>query len=61
MGKLLSVTEAAERLGVSRQRVHKLISLGLLKADRIGNALVLDEDQVEQRKKAAPKSGRPPK
>lgn len=55
----LSVTEAAEVLGVSRQRVVELIKLGLLDADRVGAHWILDEQSVRKRKEQSPKAGRP--
>jgi excisionase family DNA binding protein len=57
--KLLSVAEAAERLGVTRARVNQLISGGRLPAQKIGRSFVIREidlQQVEVRK-----AGRPPK
>jgi excisionase family DNA binding protein len=55
----LSVAEAAEKLGVSRGRVNKLISEGRLPAQRIGRAYAIKESDlklVENRQ-----TGRPPK
>jgi excisionase family DNA binding protein len=33
--KFLTITEAAARLGVSRQRIHQRIQAGSLRADRV--------------------------
>lgn len=55
----LSVAEAAELLGVSRQRVYELVDLDILKAERIGNHVVLDKKQVLKRKEQNPQPGRP--
>ncbi len=59
MGKLLSTTEAAERLGLSVPRVQTFIWEGRLPALRVGRSYAVDEDDlklVENRK-----TGRPPK
>ena len=57
--KLLSVAEAAQKLGVSRGRVNQLIDNNRLPAQRIGRAFVIREEDlklVENRQ-----VGRPPK
>jgi excisionase family DNA binding protein len=57
--KLLSVTEAAERLGVIRQRVFQLIKSDRLPAVMVGSQYVIKETDlklVEDRP-----TGRPPK
>lgn len=46
----LSLTEAAALLGVTRQRVHQLIQRGELHTGRLGHALMLSRDEVEQYK-----------
>lgn len=56
---LLSVKEAAEKLGVNRQRVQALITQGRLPAQKIGNSYVIrncDLLLVAERR-----TGRPPK
>jgi excisionase family DNA binding protein len=58
MGKLLSTTEVAERLGLSVPRVQTFIWDGRLPAVKVGRSYAIDEDDlklVENRK-----SGRPP-
>jgi excisionase family DNA binding protein len=55
--KLLSVAEAAEKLGVTRARVNQLISSGRLEAQKIGRSFVIREvdlQQVETRKPGRP-------
>lgn len=47
--QLVSVTEAAGILGVSRQRVHELVETGMLPAQKVGNAVVLHRAAVEAR------------
>jgi len=57
--KLLSVIEAAEKLGVSRIRVNQFIDEGRLPAQKIGRSYVIKESDlqlVEDRP-----TGRPPK
>lgn len=57
--KLLSVAEAAKKLGVTRGRVNQLIANNRLPAQKIGRAYVVREDDlklVENRQ-----TGRPPK
>ena len=57
--KLLSVIEAAEKLGVSRWRVNQFINEGRLPAKKVGRSYVIKESDlklVEDRP-----TGRPPK
>lgn len=54
--KPMSVTEAADRLQVSRQWVLELIERKTLRAEMLGNQYAIDRDSVEeeyQRRKAA--------
>lgn len=44
---LLSITQAAERRGVSRQWIHKLIQDGKLKAEQVGEIFVLKTRDVD--------------
>lgn len=46
---LLSVGEAAEMLGVSKQRVVQLVDSGQMPAQRVGRAIVVPRAAVEQR------------
>ncbi len=58
-GKLLSVIEAAEKLGVSRWRVNQFINEGRLPAKKVGRSYIIlesDLELVENRQ-----TGRPPK
>jgi excisionase family DNA binding protein len=58
--KLLSTSEAADKLGVTVGRVQQLIWDGLLPAQKVGRDYVINEDDlklVENRRKV----GRPPK
>lgn len=60
---LLSVGEAAEVLGVSRQRLHQLIHAGQLDAARVGKNWVVDDEvladfQAARRPRIRPMSGR---
>lgn len=63
MRDLLTVAEAAARLGLSRQRVHALIQAGRLPARRFGHAWAIAEADlalVTRRPTGYPK-GRPRK
>ena len=45
----MAVTEAAELLGVSKQRVHQLIVAGRIRAERFrGHALIVERASVEE-------------
>jgi excisionase family DNA binding protein len=57
--ELLSVPEAAERLGVSRWRVNQLIDGGRLPAQKVGRAYVIHTKDLEL-VRIRP-AGRPPK
>jgi len=56
---LISVTEAAKRLGVIRQRVFQLIKAGKLPAKMVGSQYVIQESDLELVKDR--QTGRPPK
>lgn len=44
----MTVSEAAEHLGVCEQRVYQLVGRGRIKAQRFGQrVLILDEDSVK--------------
>jgi excisionase family DNA binding protein len=57
----ISVTEAAEILGVSRQQTHNLVKNGTLAAEKVGNAYALDRQAVEEYAKEPRRPGRPRK
>ena len=57
---LLSLKEAAEKLGVSARRVNQLIDEGKLSAQKIGNSYVINEADLEKIKVYG-KPGRPAK
>jgi excisionase family DNA binding protein len=56
---LLSVTEAARLLGISRQRIHGLISAGRIEGHQYGNAYLVERSSVARYRANPP--GRPPK
>ncbi len=56
---MLSVSEAANILKVTPSRVRKLIADGVLKAEKIGNAWTISENEVAARLRRSPKAGRP--
>ncbi len=57
---LLSIKEAAEKLGVSARRVNQLIDESKLPAQKIGNFYVINEDDLSSVKTYG-KAGRPAK
>jgi len=57
---LLSIKDAAEKLGVSARRVNQLIAENKLSAQKIGNQYVISEDDLGQ-VKIYGKPGRPTK
>jgi excisionase family DNA binding protein len=59
MGKLLSTTEVAARLGITVPRIQTFIWEGRLPAQKVGRSYAIDEDDlklIEHRQ-----TGRPPK
>jgi excisionase family DNA binding protein len=56
---LLTTSEAAERLGVTRWRVSALIQAGRLKAEKKGQIYLIDERDLKP--VMVRKVGRPPK
>ena len=59
--KLYTVKEAAEILGVGRQRVYDLINAGRLSARKIGRDIIISESELENIKPGKTKTGRPRK
>lgn len=58
--RLLSVVQAAEKLGVHRTRVLALINAGRLPARKVGRAYVIEESDlalVQDRKPGRPAKG----
>jgi excisionase family DNA binding protein len=61
MGKLLSTTEVAARLGVTVPRIQTFIWEGRLPAQKVGRSYAIDEDDlklVENRKPGRPRKVR---
>lgn len=58
-GLMLSVSEAAERLGVHPGRVRQLVAAGRLDAEKIGGRWLVAEDAVRARADAERPAGRP--
>jgi excisionase family DNA binding protein len=56
---LLTTSEVAERLGVTRWRVNALIKAGRLKAEKKGQIYLVDERDLKDVEDRKP--GRPPK
>ena len=59
MNELLSVTEAAERIGITRSAVQQAIQSGRLPAQRIGNRFVIRLADVVAYEVARGGAGRP--
>jgi excisionase family DNA binding protein len=57
--KLLTTSEAAEKLSVTRWRVSQLIQSGRLKAEKYGQIYLINEDNLQPVKNR--KNGRPVK
>jgi excisionase family DNA binding protein len=57
--KIISTTEAAKRLGVTADRVRKMIEAKRLKATKLGNVWLIDPKDLEAVKDR--KVGRPRK
>jgi len=57
--KIITTTEAAKRLGVTADRVRKMIDAKRLKATKLGNVWVIDPKDLEAVKDR--KVGRPRK
>ncbi|SNS42626.1 DNA binding domain-containing protein, excisionase family [Geodermatophilus saharensis] len=55
---MLTVDQAATRLGVSTQEVRRLVRTGTLPAERVGRTLVLTEDAVDERARLTVTPGR---
>lgn len=56
---MITVNEAAERLGVSPSRVRALIKSGALHADKKGRQWLIPEGEVNARAKGSVRAGRP--
>lgn len=56
---MLTTTEAAALLGVTRRRVQELIRLGTLKAEKFGRDWQVDQASVEAYQASERKAGRP--
>jgi excisionase family DNA binding protein len=54
---MLTTNEAAERLGLSRQRLYGLVQQGLLQPQRIGRLMFFDEAEVEALAQARSQTG----
>ena len=50
----LTVPEAAKKLGVSRQQVHRYIAKGRLRAARVGRGFVVQVSDVERFRRPKP-------
>jgi excisionase family DNA binding protein len=60
-GDLLTITQAAARLKVTRQNIHAAIERGRLKATRVGSVLLVQRSALDAYAKSRQHTGRPPK
>ncbi len=58
---MLSTKEAAKKLGVSEQRVRKMLADGRLQGEKFGRSWMVSEQSVQKRKHEGRKTGRPKK
>ncbi len=58
---LVTVTQAASKLKVSRQNIHQAIERGRLKASRVGSVLLVSLADLDRYGKSRQHTGRPPK
>jgi len=58
---LLTIPQAAEKLGISRQRVHVLVKTGRLKAKRFGRVWLIEPDAIHNIAPSENPTGRPRK
>ncbi len=58
---LVTVTQAASKLKVSRQNIHQAIERGRLKASRVGSVLLVSLADLDRYGKSRKRTGRPPR
>jgi excisionase family DNA binding protein len=59
--ELLTVSQAAARLKVTRQNIHDAIARGRLKASRVGSVMLITRASLDSYSKSRQRTGRPPK
>lgn len=45
---LVSLANAAQRIGITRQRLHKLVANGQIRAIRLGHYLYIEKSELER-------------
>jgi excisionase family DNA binding protein len=58
---LLTVSQAAAKLKVTRQNIHDAITRGRLKASKVGSILLIQRSSLQTYAKSRERTGRPPK
>ncbi len=58
-GEVVSASQAAEELGVSRGRVSQMLDAGILEGFRRERKTYITMNSIQARKRSAPKAGRP--
>lgn len=61
IGGLMTTKEVAERLGITRGRVHQLVDAGRLRPQKAGPILLFYQHEIEDFAKVARPGGRPKK
>lgn len=56
---LLTIPQVAKRLNISRQRVHKLVAEGRIRAQRVGRVAAIKDTEVKRFKGVKRVNGRP--
>ena len=58
---MLSTQNAAQLLGVSEQRIRKMLATGQLEGSKLGRSWMVSEQSIQERKQAGIRPGRPKK
>jgi excisionase family DNA binding protein len=59
--ELLTVSQSATKLKVTRQNIHDAIIRGRLKASRVGSVILITRVSLNSYSKSRQRTGRPPK
>jgi excisionase family DNA binding protein len=57
---LLTATQAAAKLKVSRQNIHNAIARGRLKSFKVGAIVLIEKSSLDDYAKSRKRTGRPP-
>jgi excisionase family DNA binding protein len=59
--ELLTVSQSATKLKVTRQNIHDAITRGRLKASRVGSVILITRVSLNSYSKSRQRTGRPPR